>query len=96
MKKSLKNIKIRRGNDITFGSFRILSPSNREMYITFVSWVISMNLGFVLVILIFLHQLVILPLPMEPLLMPPMSQSCPSFHVEYMLPMSLHLPYAIV
>ena len=83
-------------NDITFGSFRVVFPSNIALYITSISWVISMNLGVVLVTLIFLHRLVMLPVPMEPLSIPPVLQSCASFHVEYILPKNLHLPYALV
>ena len=33
------------GNDITFGNCRVVSPSNRALYITSVGWVISLNLG---------------------------------------------------
>ena len=61
------------GNDIIFGSCRVMSPSNKSLYITSIGWVVSMNLGDVLVTLCFLHQLVMLPVPMEPMLMPPMS-----------------------
>ena len=84
------------GNDITFGRCCVVSPSNIALYIPSISWVISMNLGAVLVSLSFLHHLVMLPVPMEPLSMPPVSESCPSFHVNSMLPISLHLPHALV
>ena len=72
-----------------------MSPSNRALYIPSIGWVISMNLGDVLVTLSFLHRLVMLPTPMELLSMPFVSLSCPSFHVESMLPMSLHLPHSL-
>ena len=73
------------GNDTIFGSCRFMSPSNRELYITSIGWVVSMNLGFVLFTLIFLNRLVMLPVPMEPLWMPPASQRCPSLHIKSML-----------
>ena len=38
-------------NDIIFGSHRVVSPSNRAMYITSIGWVYSLNLGAVLVYL---------------------------------------------
>ena len=57
---------------------------------------IHQHLGVVLVILSFLYRLVMIPVCMEPLLMPLVSQSCPSFYVEAMLPISLHLPYALI
>ena len=85
----LKNIKNQTGNDITFGSCQVVSPSNRALYIPSIGWVISMSLGYVLITLSFLHQL-------EPLSMPPMSQSCPNFHVESLSPFSLHCPYSLV
>ena len=77
------------GNNITFGRCRFVFPSNRELCITSIGWVNSMTLGFVLIILSFLHQLVMLPVPMEPLLMPHVSQNCPSLHVESMLATSV-------
>ena len=40
------------GNDIIFGSSRVVLPSNRALYITSVGWVISLTLGVVLVTLI--------------------------------------------
>ena len=40
-------------NDIIFGSCQVMSPSNRELYITSIGWVVSMTLGDVLVTLIF-------------------------------------------
>ena len=56
-----------------------------------------MTLEVVLVILSFLHGLVMLPVPMEPLSIPHVSQRCPSLHVESILPMfSHHFPYALV
>ena len=59
------------GNDIIFGSYRVESPSNRALYITSIGWVVSMTLGAVLITLGFLHRLVRLPVPMDPLSMPP-------------------------
>ena len=41
------------GNDIIFGSSWVVSPSNRELYITSIVWVVSMALGVVLVTLHF-------------------------------------------
>ena len=62
-----------------------------------IGWVASMNLGFVLIILSFLHRLVMLPVPMEPLSMPPMSQIFPILHVDSMLPMFIHhFPYTLI
>ena len=85
------------GNDITFGSCRFMPPLNRAMYITSIGWVISMTIGGVLFTLSFLHRPVMLPVPMEPLLMPPVSQRCTSLHVESMIPIfSHHFPYALV
>ena len=84
------------GNDITFACSRVVSPWKRALYITSIGWVISMNLGAVLVILSFLHRLVMLPVPMEPLSIPHVSQSCPSLHVKSMLSVSHHLPYALI
>ena len=84
-------------NDIIFGSCRVVSPSSRALYITSIGWVVSMNLGVVVITLSFFHRLVMLPLPMEPLLMPPMSHICTSLHVESMMPMfSHHFPYSLV
>ena len=73
-----------------------MSPLSRSLYIPSIGWVISMNLGYVIITMSFLHRLVMLPVPMEPLSMTPMSQICLSFHVESMLPISHHIPYAIV
>ena len=85
------------GNDIILGICRVVSPSNRLLYITSIGWVVSMTLGVVLVTLSFLHRLVMLPTLMEPLSMPPVSQSCPNFHVNSKLPMfNHHFPYALV
>ena len=85
------------GNYITFASCRVVSPSNRTLYITSIGWVVSMNLGVVIVPLSFIYHLVMLPVPMEPLSMPPVSHKCPSLHIESMLPtFSHHLPYALV
>ena len=84
------------GNDIIFGSYQVVSPSNRALYITSIGWVISMTLGVVLLIMSFIDRLVTLPVPMEPLSMPPISQSCPSLHVNSMLPVSHHIHYGIV
>ena len=81
------------GNDITFGSCRAMSPSNIALYITSIGWVISMTLGVVLIIVSFLHRRAMIPVPMEPLLMPPVSQSCPSLHVNSM--MLIQSPYPI-
>ena len=53
-------------NDITFGSWCVVSPSNKALYIPSIGWVISMNLGVVLINLIFLHRLVMILIPMEP------------------------------
>ena len=39
------------GKDVIFGSYRVVSPSNRALYITFIGWVISLNLGVVLITL---------------------------------------------
>ena len=45
----------------------------------------------------YLHWLIMLAVPMEPLLMTLVSQICPSFHIEYMQPIfSHHFPYAFV
>ena len=38
--------------DVIFGSSRVMSPSNRALYITSVGWVISLTLGVVLFTLI--------------------------------------------
>ena len=57
----------------------LVSPSNRALYIPSIGWIISMTLGVVIVTLSFLHLLVTLPVPMEPLSMPLVSQRCPSF-----------------
>ena len=38
------------GNDIIFGSRRVMLPSNRALYITSVGWVYSLTLGVVLVL----------------------------------------------
>ena len=78
------------GNDITFGSCRVVFPSNKAAYITSIGWFISMTLGLVIITLSFLHQVVMLPVPMEPLLMPHVSERCPSLHIESMLPTSSH------
>ena len=40
------------GNDIIFDSCRVISPLNRALYITSIGWVVSLNLGDVLVTLI--------------------------------------------
>ena len=46
---------------------------------------------------VYLHWLVMLPVLMEPLLIPPVSQRCPIFHMKSMLPtFSHHFPYALV
>ena len=80
-----------------FGRFRVVSPSNKALYIPSIGWVISMTLGVILVTLVFLHQLVMLPVPMDPLLMPPVSQRFPSFHIESMSPtFSHHFPYSLI
>ena len=39
---------------------------------------------------VYLHRLVKLPVPMEPLLMPPVSQRCPSLYIKSMLPSFSH------
>ena len=39
------------GNDIIFGSCRVVSPSNRALYIASIGWVVSLTLGAVLVTL---------------------------------------------
>ena len=58
-----------------------------------IGWVTSMTLGYILIILSFLHRLVILPVAMEPLLMPLVSQRCPSLYIESMLAsFSHHMP----
>ena len=85
------------GKYVIFGSIQVVFPSNRALYITSIGWVVSMTLGVVLVTLSFLHRLVTFPVPMEPLSMPPMSQSCPSLHVESMIRIfSHHFPYSLV
>ena len=61
-----------------------------------IGWVTSMTLSVLLVILSFLHALVILAIPMEPLLMPHVSNIFPSLHVESMLPMSFHMHYSLI
>ena len=38
-------------NDIIFGSCRVMSPSNRALYITSIGWVVSLTLGAVLITL---------------------------------------------
>ena len=38
-------------NDIIFGSCRVVLPSNRALYITSIAWVVSLNLGVVLITL---------------------------------------------
>ena len=68
----------------------------QTLYIPSIGWVISMTLGVILITLSFVHRLVMLLVPMEPLSVPPMSQSCPDFHVDSMLSISIHLHYAIV
>ena len=40
------------GNDIICGIYRVVLPSNRALYITFIGWVVSLTLGAVLVTLI--------------------------------------------
>ena len=55
------------------GIHRVRSPSNKALHIPSIGWVISMNLGVVLVTLSSLHQLVMLPVPMEPLSIPSVS-----------------------
>ena len=47
-----KNIKRQMGKDVIFGSSRLMSPSNRELYITSLGWVISLTLVVVLITLI--------------------------------------------
>ena len=50
-KKKLKNQKARQGKMLSFGSCRVVSPSNRALYITSIGWVYSLNLGAILVYL---------------------------------------------
>ena len=67
-----------------------MSPLNRALYIPSIGSVISMTLGVVLITLSFIHWLVMHLVPMEPLLMPPVSQRCPSLYIESMLPSFSH------
>ena len=48
-KKKFKKPKSQTGKDVIFGSSRVVSPSNRAPYITFVGWVSSLNFGTVLI-----------------------------------------------
>ena len=41
------------GNDIIFGSCRVMSPSNKSLYITSIGWVVSVTLGAILITLSF-------------------------------------------
>ena len=55
LKKSKKKIKIPKswiGKDVIFGNSRVMSPSNRALYITSIGWVNSLTLGDILVSLI--------------------------------------------
>ena len=99
MKKTKKTKKHKKSNGklYYFGNSHFMSPSNRALDIPSIGWVISMNLGVVLITLSFLHRLVMLTVPMEPLSMPPMSLSCPCLHIDSMFPMfSYHLPYSLI
>ena len=60
-------------NDIIFCSCRVVSPLNRALYITSVGWVNSLSLGAVLIYLSLYPLTGKLPVPMEPLSMPPLS-----------------------
>ena len=68
-----KKPKSRTRKDVIFGSSRVVSPSNRALYITSIGWVISLNSIVVLVTQSFLHGLAMLPIPMEPLSTPHVS-----------------------
>ena len=48
VKKKSKNQKAGQGKMLSFGSCRVVSPSNRALYITSIGWVNSLNLGAVL------------------------------------------------
>ena len=72
-----------------------MSPSNRALYDTSIGLVIIITLWNVLIILSFLHRLVMLPVPMEPLSMPLVSQRGPSLYIEYMLPL-FQSPYVVM
>ena len=52
VQKKIKKPKSRTGKDVIFGSSRVMSPSNRALYIISVGWVSSLTLGDVLVSLI--------------------------------------------
>ena len=47
--KKIKKPKSRTGKDVIFGSSRVVSPSNRALYITSIGWVNSLTLGAILV-----------------------------------------------
>ena len=47
--KKIKKPKIRTWKDVIFGSIRVVSPSNKVLYITSVGWVCCLTLGVVLV-----------------------------------------------
>ena len=85
------------GKGVIFGNSRVMSPSNRSLYITSVGWVISLTFGSVLVTLSLSPRIGYASGLMEPLLITPVSQRCPSFHIDSMLPtFSRHSPYALV
>ena len=48
-KNKVKKPKSRTGKDVIFGSSRVMLPSNKALYITYVGWVNSLTLGVVLI-----------------------------------------------
>ena len=61
------------GKDVIFGSCWVVSPSNRALYMTSIGWVIVWLRSCTHLSEFYLHRLVKLPVPMEPLLMPSVS-----------------------
>ena len=49
VQKKIKKPKSRTGKDVIFVSSRVVSPSNKALYITFVGWVNTLTLGAVLI-----------------------------------------------
>ena len=65
-----------------------MSPTNKAQFMSLIimGLVCRITLGFVPIIYIFIHQLVKIPIIMEPLLMPFGSHSCPKLRIEPVLP----------
>ena len=67
-----------------------MSPLNRALHITCMVGLIVWLYELYSFLWVYLHRLVKLPVPMEPLSMPPVSQRCPSLYIKYMLPSFSH------